>query len=202
MSDKELIPSVDVPEGQSGEWRVERFAVSKDDVFLHNLQCAFHAGQGNRAMRPGTYTRLLCGGEVIMSDTSAEKMDHYSIVRAANGTVLLNGLGLGMVANACLMKAEVEKVVVIEKSPQVISLVAGHWTNKWGARFCSVLDDAFEYQPPKGRRYGAVWHDIWSAICTDNLPEMAKLHRKYGKRCDWQGSWGKEMCQFYQRRGQ
>lgn len=55
--------------------------------------------------------------------------------------------------------------------------------------------DAFAYKPPKSKRYGAVWHDIWANICADNLPEMHKLHRKYGRIADWQGSWCRWQCE-------
>lgn len=195
------IPKVNVPEGHVGEWRVERFTISKDDASLFNLRCAFQAGEGHRVVKPGTYTRLLHGGACIMSDTHAERRDHLDIVWRARGKVLINGLGLGVVVNACLLREDVEKVVVIEKSPDVLALVAGHYRAKFGARFHYELADAYTYQPPKGTRYGAVWHDIWSGINTDNLEGMAKLHRKYGKRCDWQGSWCKDLCQFYQQRG-
>ena len=60
-----------------------------------------------------------------------------------------------------------------------------------------ICADAFEWRPPKGVRYNAVWHDIWDDICTDNLPEMTRLHRKYGRRADWQGSWCRELCKRY-----
>ena len=45
-----------------------------------------------------------------------------------------------------------------------------------------INEDAFEFKPPKDKRYDFVWHDIWDDICTDNLPEMTKLHRKYVKK--------------------
>ena len=60
--------------------------------------------------------------------------------------------------------------------------------------------DAYLYQPPKGIRYSVVWHDIWPDLCEDNLKEMGTLHRRYGKRCDWQGSWGKELLRHHRRR--
>ena len=61
--------------------------------------------------------------------------------------------------------------------------------------------DALEYKPPRGEQYDVVWHDIWPNICTDNLPEMHKLHRKYGRRCNWQGSWCRAEHEYYRERG-
>ena len=43
-------------------------------------------------------------------------------------------------------------------------------------------------------------HDIWDDICLDNLETMATLHRKYGRRCDWQGSWKRDWLKYQQRR--
>jgi hypothetical protein len=45
-----------------------------------------------------------------------------------------------------------------------------------------------------------VWHDIWLDLCTDNLEGMGKLHRKYGRRTDWQGSWEKDRLLSHRRR--
>lgn len=190
---KQQIPCVDVPEGTEGIWRVERFTVTEDDVKLHNLRCVFQPGMGRRTMSAGTYTKLMRGGCLIMSDTDAEKHDHYWAVREAKGIILLNGLGIGMVLNACLLKPEVERAIVVEKSPEVITLCGEHYRRKFGERVEIVEADAMTYVPPKGIRFGAVWHDIWDNICSDNIPEMTKLHRRYGRKTDWQGSWCKEM---------
>lgn len=40
---------------------------------------------------------------------------------------------------------------------------------------------------------------IWPEIVTTNLPEMTRLHRKYGRRVGWQGSWCREQLQYYAR---
>lgn len=190
MKTDELIPNVDVPEGVSGNWKVERFTIEPSDpsLFLFNLRA------GRRGVRPGYYTRLMRGSTVVMSDTDAEKSDHREAVRRATGTILLNGLGLGMVLNACLLKPEVQHAFVVEKSEGVIKLCAAHYQQKFGDRLTIIHDDALTFKPPKVR-FGIVWHDIWDYICADNLDEMATLHRRYGRRTDWQGSWGKYESQ-------
>jgi hypothetical protein len=78
----------------------------------------------------------------------------------------------------------------------VIDLVAPHIADP---RLTVICASAYDWQPPKGVRYNAVWHDIWDNLCTDNLVEMARLHRKYARRCDWQGSWGKEILRYRKR---
>jgi hypothetical protein len=165
--------------------------VTEEELVIFNLRAAFHPG--GRNLDPGTYTRLTRNGAVIMTDTPAEIRDHIWFVNRAWGHVLINGLGLGVCLQMVLEKPEVERVTVIEKSEDVIVLVAPSFSKD--NRVQIILADAFEYQPPKGVRYGAVWHDIWDTICGDNLPSMHRLHRKYGRRTEWQNSWCRELCE-------
>ena len=89
-----------------------------------------------------------------------------------------------------------ERVTVVEVNQDVIDLVGPHYSALYGAHHVEIVHgDALTYQPPKKVRYGAVWHDIWANICPDNLPEMHKLHRRYGRRSDWQGSWSRHLCE-------
>jgi spermidine synthase len=109
----------------------------------------------------------------------------------AKGHILINGLGIGMVLAACLRKPDVSRATVIEIDPDVVALFGPAYADP---RVEVVTASAFEYQPPNGIRYGMVWHDIWDDICGDNLPEMTKLKRKYGRRADWQGCWCEWQC--------
>lgn len=181
-----------IPEGTSGNWQVEHFTVTEDDIRIFNMRCAFQPGGYRRMMEPGTYERLMRGRHVVMSNTPAEKGDYRWFVYKATGRVLLNGLGLGCVLRDLLDKPDIENVTVIEKSPDVIALVAPHIIDH---RVTIIEADAFEWKPPKGVRYDAVWHDIWDDICADNLPEMHTLHRKYGRRADYQESWCRGECE-------
>lgn len=182
-----LIPKVEVPVAASGQWRVEKFAVTPELARLDAIRSR------GRSIRPGDYTRLMRGGCVVMSDTPAEMSDHWAAVHKAKGRVHINGLGLGMVLNACLLKPEVEHATVVEKSPDVIAMVAPHYRDKFGDRVTIIEADALEYRPAKGRRLGMVWHDIWDYICADNLEQMKALHRRWGRFTEWQGSWGREL---------
>jgi len=183
---------IDVPDGEKGNWKVETFTVTDSDLRLFNARAAFQGG--GRNMSPGTYKKLTRNGRTIMSNTSAEIRDHTPFINKAKqgGHILINGLGLGVALKAILESPDVVSVTVIEKSEDVIALVAEHYLND--NRVAVIHADAFSFVPPKGKRYSAVWHDIWDNICSDNLPEMTKLHRKYGRRTDWQGSWCKVLC--------
>jgi len=183
---------IDVPDGEKGNWRVETFKVIGNELRLFNLRAAFQGNEGY--MSPGTYKKLTRNGQIIMSNTPAEIRDHVSFISQAKkgGHILINGLGLGVALKAILESQKVLSVTVVEKSEDVIALVAKHYETD--SRVNIVHADAFSFCPPKGRRYAAVWHDIWDSICSDNIPEMTKLHRKYERRTDWQGSWCEAEC--------
>lgn len=180
---------VDVPEGNSGEWSVSRFSVSKRDarwgVFSYK----------HRAPPPGEYTRLMRGRTVIMSDTRAEVSDHY-FLKGQTGVGLLNGLGLGVGIELCMETADF--VFVVENSKDVLNLSAGHYLEKYGDRLEIIYADALRYKPPKGMHFNFVWHDIWDDICGDNLGEMSLLKRRYGRLCG-----GNQACwaEYEARRG-
>lgn len=175
---------VDLPNMEKGHWRVETFTVDRPD---------FHSLVRGRGVPLGqTFTRLMRGQTLVMSDMPAEMRDHYFAVAKASGSCLINGLGIGMVLKNILIKPEVTDVTVVEISQDLIDMVSPHYSDP---RVTFVCADAREYQPPKGKKYEMVWHDIWDDICSDNLGEMTKLHRKYARRASWQGSWCKRECE-------
>ncbi len=177
---------VDLPEKSQGAWRIERFTITGRE--FQPFRC--------RHVPPGTYTRLWRGEQLVMSDTPNEMEDHLSIVNHATGSVLINGLGLGMVLKNILENSNmiwITDVTVIEIDQDLIDLVGPHYKD---SRLTIICADALKFKPPKEKRYNAVWHDIWDDICTDNLDQMKYLHRKYGSRSDWQGSWCRALCEY------
>jgi len=190
---------IDVPDGTVGQWTVETFEVTRDDARSFNLGLLFNR-QSARRVIPGTYKRLRWGLDIVMSNTPAEIADHAQLfVRARSANViLLNGLGLGMALKGVLEGSRVQQVIVVERSAEVIQLVAPTYTHD--PRVTIVHADALTYKPIRPMTYDVVWHDIWSAISEDNLPEMFKLHRRYGHLTQWQGSWCRQACLLARRR--
>jgi hypothetical protein len=186
---------VNIPEGELDGYRVEKFTVTEKDENFGRLRARISFSSHGRFVPQGTYTRLIHERALLMSDTPDEIRDHFEAIQRAKGHCLVNGLGLGVVVRGMLEKSEVEKVTVIEIASQVVKLVGSHFLKQYGDRLTIHTADALEWKPPRGQRYDIVWHDIWPNINTENLPEMHKLHRKYGRRCDWQGSWNREWCE-------
>jgi len=192
-----------LPESTVGEYSINKFTVSKEDESMEKLRAFIN--KTGRYVPAGKYTRLYYKGsyghDTIMSDTPDEIRDHLSAIHMSEKaeTVLINGLGLGVVLNAILKYTKVKKVTVVELSSDVIELVGGIYKSMYGDRLEIINDSALTFKPPKGAKYDIVWHDIWNALCSDNLTAMKFLHRRYGKRCKWQGSWGREFCERYNR---
>jgi hypothetical protein len=141
-----------------------------------------------------------------MSDTDAELRDHsepvFRVKEAASNEsqakALIHGLGLGLVTAAALRSGANVDVVEIDRD-------LCDWMELWlqdvaaehGRLLTVHVADVFEKRWPARSRWDVVWHDIWPDITPDNLPEMTRLHRSYGRRSDWQGSWARYTCERY-----
>lgn len=193
---------VTVPEGTSSDVTIRRFEVERDSLTNLRLQL-----QGGRQCAPGTYTQLLRRGQIWMSDTTAECRDHWEPYNQAqkleHGSMLINGLGLGVLLQGVIPLGNLDVIDVVEIDPDVIKLVGDHYmalAEEHGVQLTIHQDDAYTIQWPKGRRWDLAWHDIWPTLCTDDLEEHGKLNRKYGRRVDWQGCWAHEQLLSYRRR--
>lgn len=194
----------DIPEGESGEWCIRREIVTPDAARAAQLRACNPSQSGRGSVSCGeVITMLTRRNAIVMSDTTDEICDHTMAIQKAHrlgGRCLVNGLGLGLVLNGMLMNKNVEHVTVVEVSADVINLVKPHYETKYGDRVQIVNDDAFTFKALRGSKFSVVWHDIWPHICADNLPEMARLHRRYGGRAQWQGSWARQLCEGAARR--
>ena len=182
---------INVPDGISGEWKVESFSISKQDAKFANMRALFQGGRG--ALPPGNYKKLTRNGSMVMSNTPDEIRDFSSFAYRAQGHILINGLGIGVLIKALLEKEDVLSIDIIEKSEDVIKLSGPTYSQD--KRVTIINANAFDYMPPLGVRYNYVWHDIWDEIDSENLPEMHKLHRKYGRKADYQESWCRYQCE-------
>ena len=185
---------VNVPEGVKGKWAVEKFEVKE------NSSGRFHYAFEGRPVDPGIYTRLkrIGGIDPMMSDTPAEVRDCIDFMWRAKGNVLVNGLGLGMVIGGLSRKDEVTHIDVVEIEQDIIDLV---WpTYKDDPKITLYHADAFTIEWEKGKKWDCAWHDIWQDICTDNLPEIAKLKRKYARKVGFQQAWVEDLLRRIRRR--
>lgn len=214
MLDTKLTPTeamrVTCPEGESGNVAVRRFTVSEEDARRTRLQAMMHGGRGY--VPAGEYTELTRNGGLWMSDTPDERRDHvgfvYTVQRERAKTVLINGLGLGMVAQSIILTCPlVEQITVCDIDPDVIALVGPHLralAAEHGKYLDIVEGDAYEPAKlyPKGSRWDAAWSDIWQDITLDNWDGYCRIRRAYGSRTRYHGQWAYEMVKHDKRRQQ
>lgn len=184
---------VELPDIDAEGVVVRRFDITPEESKRTRLMAVMGGGRGFAPA--GSYTRLNVDGRLWMSDTPDEMRDHaeaYWEAQRRGGRVLINGLGLGMVVGAMLRLPQVEHIDVVELDERVARLIGEHYA---GDRVTVHHADAYDIQWPTGTRWTVAWHDIWPTITGENLAGMHRLHRKYGRRTDWQGSWARWSCE-------
>lgn len=198
---------VNYPEAQVGPFKLEHFVIEQDspwrrkNIILEGM---------DRDTGYGTFTKLVelrpnepdPGDRRVlwMSDTRAEILEHAPMLEKLElcgsarqaKRVLINGLGLGIIARAALNTPGVEHVDVVDINYDVIELVGGFLTKD--SRITIHPGDAYKIKWPRGTRWDLAWHDIWPTISDDNIPGMDELTRKYQGRVMWQASWQRKAC--------
>jgi len=166
---------VAIPEGSLGVWSIEHIHLKKPGPIAGSLAY------------PGDYTVLKKEGiDIIMSDTAQEYYEHEPLWMNAKGSVLIGGLGLGMVITPLLADPRVEKITLIENSPEVIDLVWPHYQDLEGVHLVVSDFEAWE----STEKFNYVWHDTWIADNElDRHEYREKMTRKYEDRCDDMGFW-------------
>lgn len=186
-----------------GDVRVEHFEVPKV-----NLGSLYY---GADAPSPGHYVRLMEGRTLWMSDTYMEHRTNINAKLHARGRVLVVGLGLGMVATEIAAKKTVKKVVVVERSPDVVQAVATQLSKNLPRTHTRKFDwqvgDIWTWRPAAGQTFNYIYFDIWPDMCTDYLVEMRKLEKLFTPYLDKSDSagiefWAKPDLQYRKRRGQ
>ena len=168
-----------LPPGKAGDIEIDHFTFDKKMADTHRVTSMFSR---EAPIPEGTYARLKIGGTTMMSDTPMEQRSNRYVVRKAKGDVLIAGLGIGMIVVAMAQDPEVKTITVIEKSADVIKLVEPHLHKVTKGKLTVIEADIFEFKPEKNQKWDTIYFDIWFHICTSNLDDMARLHRKYGRR--------------------
>jgi hypothetical protein len=186
-----------VPPGKIGKTEVRHALVTETDTARN------FCFEGADAVLPGRYCQLYVDGHLFMTDTPAERRTNRPIVERAQGDVLIGGLGLGLILSPMILAPEVTSITVLEKSPEVLALVAPsyqlgspYWANTTEAyqlhKLRFIEADVFQWEPD--RKFHTIWFDIWPSVEISNLPEMSRLRRRYRRYlhpdvASWIGCW-------------
>lgn len=186
-----LFPLPGYREHRLGPWRLVRHLPSLADGYV-----------SPPVMEPGRHV-LYHRRTPWMSTGLLERESHAYHVHMAKGAVVVAGLGLAMYLHAVATRACVERVVVIENSPDVIALmrIASAWET-WPDRGKIVILEADARDPALGDHVRAaldgrtpdyLFADIWPRCGQPDAPvEMAGMVRTF--RPVHAGWWGQELA--------
>ena len=138
-----------------------------------------------------------------MSTSLLEQESHAVHVDRARGAVVVAGLGMAMYAYAAAHKPAVERVVVVERAPEVIALVSeAAGLRSWPGRDKVTILEADALGPElaarvdaalAGRRPSYLYADIWTDAGAAAAPaETAAMVRALGPEAA--GWWGQELA--------
>lgn len=168
-----------LPEGTSGEWRVQRlrFDGDFDDWFTRlDLTSGFTP--------PGEYTALMRADEYWMTDEPRELHDSRPFCQEAAGRVLITGLGLGAVPSWLARQDRIVRIDIVEREQDVIRLVWPHLSVQ-SDKLHIHHADALEWQPTS--QWDFAWHDIWPKYPTAD--QRKHIEARYAPFVAKQMSW-------------
>lgn len=155
-----------------GDWRIETVEIPEDYARMRN----FFIKNPLMKLEGGIYKKLINRIDgVVMSNTPMERKTHIEAINKAKGNVLVAGLGLGMYLQNIKDKEEVTSITVIEKSKEVIELIAKYFKDCQKIKI--INEDIFNYTPDI--KFEFAFLDIWSDISEDNLVEFDILREKF-----------------------
>jgi hypothetical protein len=123
---------------------------------------------------------------VWMSMTPAEMLSQRSGVQSAEGTVVLGGLGLGWLLRKVCEKPSVERVIVVEKSQELLDWYGTALCQRYGKVSDVICDDVYNQFGKHGANKYLL--DIWLGFGEARRDSRFKALKRKLKRRLW--GWG------------
>lgn len=173
---------------------IERFVITEEMANLDKLRAALNPQRGDRSIDPGTFTKLTVDGALWMTDTPAEIRDLRTVDEAMSESwsVLIVGLGLGVVLHRAITAHHVGRIDVVEVDKRIIHAVGPHYywlAKKHDVDLAIHRADIHDWQPERGPRWDVGWFDIWRDINDLDMPEVKRLRDRFRRRLGWSGAW-------------
>lgn len=190
---------VDVPPYDANGVVVERFVIGERQAMVDKLRAAFNPQRSDRSIDPGTFTRLVVDRSIWMTDTPAEIRDQQAVDEAMawrrGGSMLIAGLGLGVVLRRAIVTHYMSHIDVVEIDPRVIRAVGAHYLGLAREHGCTLnlhCADIHEWRAPVGSWWDVGWFDIWETIKEGDMDEVRRLRNRFYRRLGWSGAWAQE----------
>ena len=156
-----------------GAYKVITKILTEQDAKFYNLRALLN-NRLEALVNAGTYKVLTKDGEIVMSNTQLEITTHQKAIEKAKGEILVAGLGLGMFLTAIKNKKEVKKIVVVEKSKEIIQMIGKYYKD---SKIEIINEDIFDFSTKD--KFDLIWIDIWNDFNNYNLEEMEYLKEKF-----------------------
>lgn len=111
-----------------------------------------------------------------MWDTPQERSEQEWIAGQAFGSVLVAGLGLGVINQFLAANPRVTSIFTVEREVGLLEKVEEHYgEDRCGGGICHV-HDFFTYKPMDwDRKWDCVFGDIWEDITPRSLPDYVRF---------------------------
>lgn len=166
-----------IPVNRSGAFSIKQnVKKSNTKLVTANFRTSFMGGHDKEDIcypYETTWHSLMEDGEgVWMTDLPIEQAQHDTMLDGnVYGTVLIGGLGLGYAAQLIASQPQVDRIIVVEKSQDVVNLVWKHLTFPTWVETHIVVDDLFQYLKQEckkersdcGNAFDCGFYDIWKS---------------------------------------
>lgn len=175
----DYIDLLDIPEGESGDFRIVH--TEKEAGFPHAVspvRATMLSGQPAGFVKyhhPTKWIALEQGERgVWMTDAVCEQEQHWRALKNAHGHILIGGLGVGMAVKILEHNFAVSSILVVEKSQDVIDLVWDHVCHERATVVCDDIHSfvtAIRHPTPPGWRshYDLAFLDTWASDSEDTF---------------------------------
>jgi spermidine synthase len=131
-----------------------------------------------------------------MTDTPAEASDLFGVDLAMSevpgGSMLIVGLGLGMVLHRAITHRGMEWIDVVEREDRVVRAVGPYYealAARHGTKLTIHQADIHEWKRPRNAWWDLGWFDIWADIDMDDRAEVKLLRDRFRRHLGWFGAW-------------
>ena len=189
---------VTIPEYDKDGVKVSRWEITQEAAWIDQLRSAMNPQRSDRSIQAGTFTRLEVDGVLWMTDTPAEVFDLLEVDEAmgaaSGGSMLIAGLGMGLVLNRAIVGHGMRWIDVVEREQRVIDAVGPHYkalADEHGITLNIHQADIHKWRSPVSG-WDVGFFDIWPTISMDDLPEVKRLRRRFRDRLGWFGAWAED----------
>jgi len=187
---------VHVPEYDEDGVVVRRIEISQQEAWYDELRTLANPQRPDRRVVAGTFTQLLVDGDVWMTDTPAEIQDLWEVDSEMlcnnDGSMLIVGLGIGVLLNRAIVKHHMTEIDVVEMDPRVLKAVGPYYeamAEEHGVNLRLHEADIHKWRVPRGAYWDVGFFDIWATINDDDMAEVKRLRDRFRTRLGWFGAW-------------